>query len=89
MADEVLPAPAQLEAQLGKCKSTRPSTYYKSRVKSAAVSECCQPIDRPWSCVFLSSLSTYCEFFLIPEFFSIPICFVQEIKEAQAKREAA
>lgn len=39
MADsDVLPAPAQLEAQLGKCKSVRPSTYYKSRVKTAAVS---------------------------------------------------
>ena len=39
MADsDVLPAPAQLEAQLGKCKSVRPPTYYKSRVKTAAVS---------------------------------------------------
>ena len=39
MADtEPLPAPAQLEAQLGKCKSVRPPTYYKSRVKTAAVS---------------------------------------------------
>jgi len=38
MADE-LPVPAQLEAQLGKCKSTRPATYYKSRVKTEAVSK--------------------------------------------------
>jgi len=38
MSDEVLPAPAQLEAQLGKCKSSRGPTFYKSRVKSAAVS---------------------------------------------------
>jgi hypothetical protein len=38
MADsDVLPAPAQLEAQLGKCKSVRPATYYKTRVKTAAV----------------------------------------------------
>ena len=39
MADtDPLPVPAQLEAQLGKCKSSRPPTYYKSREKTAAVS---------------------------------------------------
>jgi hypothetical protein len=32
-----LPVPAQLEAQLGKCKSVREATYYKSRVRTAAV----------------------------------------------------
>ena len=38
---EPLPVPAQLEAQLGKCKSSRPPTYYKSREKTAAVSLTC------------------------------------------------
>jgi len=33
-----LPVPAQLEAQLGKCKTVRASDYYKSRSKTPAVS---------------------------------------------------
>jgi len=36
-----LPVPAQLETQLGKCKTVRPSTYYKSRQRSKAVSTVC------------------------------------------------
>jgi hypothetical protein len=31
-----LPVPAQLEAQLGKCKTVRASDYYKSRSKTPA-----------------------------------------------------
>jgi len=36
--DDPLPVPAQLETQLGKCKTVRPSTYYKSRERSKEVS---------------------------------------------------
>jgi len=35
--DDPLPVPAQLETQLGKCKTMRDAaTHYKSRVRSAA-----------------------------------------------------
>jgi hypothetical protein len=37
MADE-LPVPAQLQAQLAKCKTVRGSDYYKPRTKTAEVS---------------------------------------------------
>jgi hypothetical protein len=36
MGDE-LPVPAQLETQLGKCKTVRSSDYYKPRTKTAEV----------------------------------------------------
>jgi len=36
MGDE-LPVPAQLNAQLGKCKTVRPSDYYKPRTKTTQV----------------------------------------------------
>jgi hypothetical protein len=41
--DDPLPVPAQLEAQLGKCKTVRQPDYYKPRNKTAAVSMpgCC------------------------------------------------
>lgn len=35
--DDVLPVPKQLETQLGKCKTVRSPTYYKSREKTPAV----------------------------------------------------
>ena len=39
MSEANLPVPAQLEAQLAKCKTVRGATeYYKSREKSSAVS---------------------------------------------------
>ena len=38
MADE-LPVPAQLETQLGKCKTVRSSDFYKARTKTTEVSQ--------------------------------------------------
>jgi hypothetical protein len=36
-SSDVLPVPGQLEAQLGKCKTVRKSTFYKSREKTPQV----------------------------------------------------
>jgi hypothetical protein len=81
---EPLPVPAQLEAQLGKCKSVRSATYHKSRVKSAAVR-----VTKTWMLSHMGMHVVVCGVALTDYFYFLsPTSHAQEIKESKTKRES-
>jgi hypothetical protein len=82
MGDEDLPVPAQLETQLGKCKTVRKaSEYYKSREKTSEVRTCKQTKNVVY-CVG-DELRTLTAFIDAHSLFRIK--FLQEMKASKSK----